>query len=196
MTAFILASGSTSRAQILRGAGVPFTIEPAHIDEDSVKAEMHGKSSQAVAEALAERKALHVSTIHPHALVLGADQVLMLGDELMSKAETVGVAATHLRKLRGKQHQLIGALVLAKNGAPVWRHTEISTLWMRDFSDAFLDGYLKAEGDAVLGSVGCYRFEGLGAQLFVRVEGDYFSILGLSLLPLLAALRDQGVLQR
>jgi septum formation protein len=185
-----------SRAQILRDTGVPFTVEPANIDEDSVKVEMRGATGQAVAEALAERKALRVSTIHPQALVLGADQVLMLGDALMSKAETVETASAQLRKLRGRQHQLVGALVLAKNGTSVWRHAETSTLWMRDFSDAFLNDYLKIEGDAVLGSVGCYRFESLGAQLFERVEGDYFSILGLSLLPLLAALRDQGVLQR
>jgi septum formation protein len=196
MTSFILASGSTSRAQILWGAGVRFAAVPANIDEDSVKTEMHGETGQAVAEALAQRKALHVSTIHPQALVLGADQVLVLGDTLMSKADNVEAAAEQLRKLRGRQHQLIGALVLAKDGKTVWHHTETSTMWMRNFSNAFLDDYLKTEGVTVLGSVGCYRFEGLGAQLFERVEGDYFSILGLSLLPLLAALRDQGVLQR
>jgi septum formation protein len=95
--------------------------------------------------------------------------------------------------LRGARHDLVGALVLAKDGVPVWRHIETSTLWVRDFSDEFLAAYLKTEGEAVLESVGCYRFEGLGAQLFERVEGDYFSILGLSLLPLLAALRDRGV---
>jgi septum formation protein len=196
MTSFILASGSTSRAQILRAAGVRFAAVPANIDEDSVKTEMHGETGQAVAETLAQRKALHVSTIHPQALVLGADQVLVLGDTLMSKADNVEAAAEQLRKLRGRQHQLVGALALAKNGTVIWRHTETSTLWMRDFSDVFLKDYLDFEGGAVLSSVGCYRFEGLGAQLFERVEGDYFSILGLSLLPLLAALRDLGVLQR
>jgi septum formation protein len=192
---FILASGSSSRAQILRGAGVPFAVHPAQIDEDAIKKDMHGADGHAIAERLAERKALHISTKYPQDLVLGADQVLMLGDELVSKADSVEAAAAQLRKLRGRKHQLIGALVLAKNGVPVWRHTEIATLRVRDFSDAFLDTYLKAEGDQVLGSVGCYRFEGPGAQLFERVEGDYFSILGLSLLPLLAALRDHGVLE-
>jgi septum formation protein len=193
---FILASGSGSRAQILRDAGVPFTAHPAHIDEDAVKMEMHGAGGRAVAEKLAELKALHISTQHPQALVLGADQVLVLNDELFSKAETLDAAGTQLRKLRGKRHQLIGALVLARGGMPIWRHTEISTLWVRDFSDAFLKAYLAAEGEALLGSVGYYRFEGPGAQLFGRVEGDYFSILGLSLLPLLGALRDHGVIEK
>lgn len=193
---FILASGSSSRAQILRDAGVPFTVHPAGIDEDAVKKDMHGADGHAIAERLAEQKALHISTKHPQDLVLGADQVLMLGDEFVSKVDTLEAAATHLRKLRGRKHQLIGALVLAKNGMPVWRHTEISTLWVRDFSESFLNAYLKSEGDQILGSVGCYRFEGLGGQLFERAEGDYFSILGLSLLPLLAALRDHGVLER
>jgi septum formation protein len=196
MTPFVLASGSASRAQILRAAGVPFSVQPAQIDEDAVKTAMHGEGGRAVAEALAERKALHISTMHPQALVLGADQVLILAGTLVSKTDTLAAAATQLRALRGQRHQLIGALVLAKGGAAVWRHTDIATLWMRDFSDAFLDGYLQAEGDAILGSVGCYRLESVGAQLFERIEGDYFSILGLPLLPLLAALRDHGVLER
>jgi len=193
---FILASGSSGRAQILRDAGVQFAVHPAQIDEDAIKKDMRGADGRVVAETLAGRKALHISTKHPQDFVLGADQVLMLGDELMSKADTLEDAAAQLRKLRGRKHQLIGALVLAKNGMPVWRHTEISTLWVRDFSDGFLDAYLKAEGEQMLGSVGCYRFEGPGAQLFERIEGDYFSILGLSLLPLLAALRDHGVLEQ
>lgn len=191
----ILASGSSSRAQILRDAAVPFTVHPAQIDEDSIKNDMRCADGRAIAERLAELKALQISTKHPQDFVLGADQVLMLDDDLVSKADTLEDAAAQLRKLRGRKHRLIGALVLAKNGMPIWRHTEISTLWVRDFGDGFLDAYLKAEGDRLLGSVGCYRFEGPGAQLFERVEGDYFSILGLSLLPLLAALRDHGVLE-
>ena len=193
---FILASGSSSRARILRDAGVAFTAHPAHIDEDTVKNEMRGADARNVAEKLAELKALHISTQYPQDLILGADQILALKAELFSKAETLDAAAAQLRRLRGKSHQLIGALVLARGGVPVWHHTEVSTLWMRDFSDAFLKHYLAAEGEALLGSVGCYRFECLGAQLFERVEGDYFSILGLSLLPLLGALRDHGVLAK
>ena len=196
MTSLVLASISAIRARILNDAGIQFTIQPAHVDEDTVKASMRGAVGEAIAAALAERKALAVSTSRPGDLVLGADQVLVLGDELISKAETLEAAAVQLRKLRGRRHQLTGALVLAKGGAPIWHHVEVSTLWVRDFSDAFLDAYLKTEGEAVLGSVGCYRYEGPGVQLFERVEGDYFSILGLSLMPLLAALRDQDVLAR
>jgi septum formation protein len=196
MNTLVLASGSSIRAQILRNAGVPLSVYPANIDEESVKHEMRGKDGRAIAEKLAELKTLTISTQHPQELVLGADQVLEMDGELFSKADTLDAAAVQLRRLRGKRHQLIGALVLAKNGSPLWRHTEISTLWVRDFSDGFLEYYLKAEGDAVLGSVGCYRYEGVGSQLFERVEGDYFSILGLPLAPLLAALRDQGVISR
>jgi len=196
MTPLVLASGSTIRARLLHDAGVPFTVQPAHVDEESVKASMRGAGGAAIAVALAERKAVAVSSLRRSELVLGADQLLMLDNELMSKADTLGTAATQLHWLRGRQHRLIGALILAKDGRAVWGHTETSTLWVRDFSEAFLDAYLKTEGEAVLGSVGCYRYEGPGAQLFERVEGDYFSILGLSLLPLLAALRDQGVIER
>ena len=194
MTSLVLASRSAVRTQILRNAGVPFSVQPAQIDESAVKKKMSGAGGRAVAERLAELKALQISTKHPQDLILGADQVLELDGELFSKAETLDAAAIQLRRLRGKKHQLIGALVMAKNGSVLWRNTEVSTLWVRDFSDAFLGDYLRAEGDALLGSVGCYRYEGLGAQLFERVEGDYFSILGLSLLPLLAALRDRGVM--
>lgn len=192
---FILASGSGSRAQILREARVPFIVHSAHIDEDAVKTEMHGAGGRAVAEKLAELKALHISAQYPQDLVLGADQVLMLDRELFSKAETRDAAADQLRRLRGKSHQLINALVLAREGKPVWRYTDMAILWVRDFSEDFLSAYLAAEADAMLGSVGCYRLEGMGAQLFERIEGDYFSILGLPLLPLLAALRDYGVLK-
>ena len=196
MTSLVLASGSAIRARLLRDAGVEFTVQPAEVHEDAIKTSMCGAGGQAIAGALAECKALTVSGLRPGDFVLGADQVLTLGDELVSKADTVRAAAAQLRRLRGKRHQLTGALVLAKDGAPVWHHVEVSTLWMRDFSDEFLDAYLETEDEAVLGSVGCYRYEGPGAQLFERVEGDYFSILGLSLLPLLAALRDQGVIAR
>ncbi|HVU19679.1 MAG TPA: nucleoside triphosphate pyrophosphatase [Rhizomicrobium sp.] len=191
----VLASGSSSRAQILRDAGVTFAIHPADIDEDAVKHEMRNAGAQAIAEKLAELKSLQISTQFPQDLVLGADQVLALDNEIFSKAETLDAAAAQLRRMRGKCHQLVGALVLARDGKPVWRHTEISKLWVRAFSEEFLKDYLKTEGKALLGSVGCYRLEGMGAQLFERVEGDYFSILGLSLLPLVGALRDHGVLE-
>jgi septum formation protein len=149
---------------------------------------------RAVADALAELKALQVSASHPGSLVLGADQILMCEGQLFSKSESVEAAAGQLRRLRGRPHQLVTAAVLARDRAVIWRHVDISTLWVREFSDAFLRAYLAAEGNAVLGSVGCYRLETMGVQLFERVEGDYFSILGLPLVPLLVALRQHGVI--
>lgn len=188
MTRLTLASASKSRARLLENAAIPFTVRPADIDEDAVKAS--GLDGRAVAEKLAELKAMAVSG----ALVLGADQVLVCDGRLMSKAATLGEAAQQLRLLRGRRHVLVSAVVLASDGAPVWRHVEESALWMRDFSDAFLETYLAAQGPQILGGVGCYRYEGAGAQLFARVEGDYFSILGLPLVPLLAAFREHGVI--
>jgi len=198
MTALVLASASTSRARLLRHAGVPFEVHPAHVDEDSVKESMlaDGAQGRAIADALAELKARRVSNVRPDALVLGADQVLICDGELFSKAETIEDAAAQLRSLRGKPHLLVTAAALAKDGAAIWRHADISTLWMRDFSDAFLETYLAAESDDLLGSVGCYRLEATGVQLFERIEGDYFSILGLPLVPLLAALQQHGVVAR
>jgi septum formation protein len=198
MTALILASASSSRARLLQHAGVPFEVCPAHVDEDSVKESMlaDGADGRAVADALAELKGRRIPNTQPDALVLGADQVLVCDGELFSKAETMEAAAAQLRRLRGKPHQLMTAAVLAKDGAVIWRHVDVSTLWVRDFSDTFLGAYLAAEGDDLLGSVGCYRLEATGVQLFERIEGDYFSILGLPLVPLLAALRQHGVVAR
>jgi septum formation protein len=190
----ILASSSRSRADMLRNAGVEFEIAPAHADEDAIKKSMAGSGAAAIAGALAELKALTISTIHPKALVLGADQILDFEGEIVSKSESMTEAAALLRRLRGKSHRLVTAAVLALNGAPVWRHVEISTLQMRQFSDEFLRSYLAAEGEDLLSGVGCYRLEGRGAQLFEHVNGDYFAILGLPLLPLLAALRERGIL--
>lgn len=192
----ILASASASRKAVLAAAGVPFEAIPAAVDETVLKARLlaSGTVLTGIAPALAEAKALAVSADHPEALVLGADQTLLFDGELVSKCADLAGARRLLSRLRGRRHQLVGGLVLARGGAPVWRHTETSNLAMRAFSDAFLDAYLEEEGAAILGCVGCYRLEGLGAQLFEAVEGDYFSILGLPLQPLLAELRRQGVI--
>jgi septum formation protein len=196
MTALVLASASQVRARLLAAAGVDFEIVPARIDERAVKETLAGESPRNIADALAELKALRIAGSHTDTLALGADQVLAFEGELIDKSESLGDARNLLRRLRAGKHELFAALVLARNGAVVWRHVSSAEMWMRNFSDAFLEDYLAREGDAVLDSVGCYRLENWGAQLFNRIEGDYFSVLGLPLLPLLAALREQGVIAK
>ncbi len=195
MIPLILASGSAVRARLLASAGVAFDVVPARVDEDAVKEALLAQDVpfRGIADALAELKAVQVSSSRPDTLVLGADQVLVFDNELVSKSLSISEARFLLHKLRGRKHQLIGAAVLARDGVPIWRHVDASTLTMRAFSDEFLDDYLAREGEAMLDSVGCYHLEGRGAQLFENITGDYFSILGLPLLPVLAALRDQGV---
>ena len=191
----ILASASAVRARLLREAGVQFGVRPAAVDEDGIKQVLRhdGLAPAGFAEALAEAKALNVSAASPQALVLGCDQVLVCGDRLFDKARDIAEAREILSVLRGRTHQLISACVLVEQGKPVWRYTEHAALTMRDFSDAFLDDYLKNEGKLVLSSVGCYQLENRGAQLFDAIAGDFFCILGLPLLPLLAALRARGL---
>ncbi|MEJ1967864.1 MAG: Maf family protein [Rhizomicrobium sp.] len=192
----ILASGSASRARVLAAAGVVFATIPAEVDEAALKDDLLRKGSPLVevAGALADAKAAHVSRVHADALVLGGDQTLLFGEALVGKCGTLVEARGLLLRLRGKPHRLVGALALARGGEIVWRHTETAQLRMRDFSDAYLDAYLETEGPSLLAAVGCYKIEGLGVQLFDRIEGDYFSILGLPLLPLLAELRRKGVI--
>lgn len=198
MTALVLASGSATRAHMLRAAGVDFAVTPARVDEEAVKHSLLGEGAppRAIADALAELKAVRVSNSRPDALVLGADQVLEIDGELVSKSETVAAAGKLLRQLRGKTHKLITAAVLARGGTAIWRQVDTVSLTMRDFSDDFLECYLREEGTDILGSVGCYRLEGRGLQLFARIDGDYFAILGLPMLALLTALRDQGIMAR
>ncbi|HEY5237086.1 MAG TPA: nucleoside triphosphate pyrophosphatase [Rhizomicrobium sp.] len=192
----ILASGSAVRAAMLANAGVPHDIRVADVDEDAAKKRLLAERAdmRAVAEALAELKALRVSAVDPGALVLGADQVLAFEGRLLSKVKSMGEAHEILSQLRGKTHELLSAAVLAKAGAPIWKYVSRAVLHMRNFSDRFLDDYLASEGDDLLKGVGCYRIEGRGVQLFERIEGDNFTIMGLPLLPLLGALREQGVI--
>jgi septum formation protein len=198
MTGLVLASSSAVRARLLEEAGVPFEISPAWIDEEGIKSSLvaDGKSSRDIADALSELKALRVSASQPESLVLGADQVLVFEGNLVSKSATLAEATALLRRLRGHKIELYAGAVLARGGLVAWRHVSRAELWMRPFGDAFLEDYLEREGERVLGSVGCFQLEGLGAQLFSRIEGDYFCILGLPLLPLLAALREQGVIAK
>jgi len=194
----ILASASESRRSVLSAAGVPFTVVASTIDETILKDTLLRQHTplEKIAGALADAKALSVSQSNPNALVLGGDQTLLFDGELVSKCPDKVAARALLARLRGKQHQLNGGLTLAHDNKIVWRHGETAELWMRHFSDSFLDRYLEMEGTSILSAVGCYKLEGLGVQLFHRITGDYFAILGLPLLPLLAELRKQGVVPK
>jgi len=198
MTRLILASASRSRAQILRNAGVAFEVIPAHVDEDEIKTAMLAANTphRVVADALAELKAVRVSSAHPGKLVIGADQVLSFAGELVSKCATMAEGRDLLCRLRGRSHELLSAAVIAKDGVPIWRHTERSRLTMFPVSDAFIDAYLEKKGTDILSGVGCYRLEDEGAQFFSHIAGDYFAILGLPLIQLLSALREQGVIPK
>ena len=192
----ILASKSAARRAVLTGAGVPFEVAVAGVDEDAVKTAMlaQGATPRDVADALAEIKAVKISAGRP-GFVIGSDQTLEFEGKLYDKVETVEAAGARLKAMRGKPHRLHSAVVVAKDGTPIWREIVSATLTMRDFSDDFLDAYLALEGEEMLGSVGCYRLEGPGAQLFSKIEGDYFAILGLPLMGLLDLFRRHGVLR-
>ena len=196
MTRFILASGSQIRADILSQAHIPFSVIKSDVDESVIKAERSDLSPRDMALCLAEAKARPVSQAHPDGLVLGADQTMELDGELLDKLPDAALAPDRLRRMRGRPHCLHSGLALLRDGKPVWTHQQTSTIHVRDFSDEFLTHYLAEAGDALTKSVGAYAYEGLGAQLFERVEGDYYAILGLPLLPLAKVLRDEGVLAR
>jgi nucleoside triphosphate pyrophosphatase len=190
----VLASSSSTRLALLQAAGVQVRSEPAHLNEAEVKAAClrDGLDAAACATALAESKARIVSRRHSDALVIGADQMLVCGNRWFDKPESLTEARTHLLALRGREHELVTAACVLADGGVLWRHLDRPRLVMRSFSDAFLDSYLNLAGKDAMSSVGAYRLEGLGVQLFDRVEGDLFAILGLPLLPLLGFLRSQG----
>jgi septum formation protein len=190
----ILASGSAIRAQILSEAGLTYEVISKPVDEAAIKQAMLAEGSRLrdIADALAEAKAMRVSRTEP-GFVIGADQIMVMDDTLFDKPPTIEAARQRLKEMRGKTHKLMGAVVVCENGQAVWRHLSVTKLTVRDFSDAFLDQYIELEGESLTRSVGAYRFEGPGAHLFSQVEGDFFSILGLPLLPLLEYLRTRGV---
>lgn len=197
MSRLVLASKSASRSALLAGAGLDFDTEPSRVDERAVEEPLlaAGADPGAVALHLAEAKALDVTGRRPGDLVLGADQTLGLGNERFVKPNSVAEAREHLVRLRGRTHELHSALVLARDGEVLWRHVSVARMTMRAFTDAFLDRYLAVVADEVTTTVGCYRLEGPGIRLFEAIDGDYFTILGLPLLPLLAELRHQGIIQ-
>jgi septum formation protein len=196
MTPVTLASKSAARAMVLAGAGVVFDIVGAGVDEAAIKDVLlaEGATPRDIAMALAERKAVEASRGVP-GLVIGADQTLDLGGLLFDKAESLEEARERLLMLRGQTHQLHSAVVVAKDGEVIWSEAPAATLTMRKFSEAFLDEFLTRHGESLLGSVGCYRLEDDGVQLFEAIDGDYFTILGLPLMGLLGVLRQHGALR-
>ena len=192
----VLASGSRFRKAMLEAAGVDIDVVPADIDERAVEMPLEGTgaSPEDVAQVLAEAKALEVSERHPGRLVLGCDQTLSLDDELFHKPRDMEDARRHLLKLSGRTHQLNSAAVLARNGEALWRHVGIARLTMRKLEPAFIGRHLARVGPMALNSVGAYQIEGEGIQLFEKIEGDHFTIVGLPLLPLLKELRDLGAI--
>ena len=192
----LLASKSTARRAMLEAAGIPVEIEPADIDERDIEARAGISDPGQAAALLAREKAKAVAAKHPERMVLGADQTLALGARRFSKAPDRAGARAQLAELRGKTHALHSAVAVVRESTVVFEHVDVARLVMRDFSDAFLDRYLDTVGDKAMASVGGYQLEGVGIQLFERVDGDHFTVLGLPLLPLLDWLRQAGLLAK
>ena len=195
MDKIILASSSKTRTALLMSAGVSFESRTANIDEEEITAALIAEKREpfVIAESLAEHKALVVSRKAPGNLVIGADQILEYEKSILSKPKNQIEAREHLCLLRDMDHKLISSVVVAKDGRRLWHNTDVALLRMRNFSDGFLDAYLRDLGEDLFDGSGCYRVEGFGIQLFARITGDYFTILGLPLLALLDYLRVRGV---
>lgn len=197
MTAsIILASGSEIRATLLRNAGVPFQVSVPRLDEDAMKSALlaEGATPRDVADTLAEMKAQKIATRNPGALVIGCDQVLEVGGTLLSKPESPAEAMGQLSALQGKTHRLLSAVVIYQDGSPLWRHVGTVRLTMHDRSQAWLSDYVDRNWHSIQSAVGAYKLEEEGVRLFSRIEGDYFTVLGLPLLELLSYLSLRGTL--
>lgn len=190
----VLASASPFRKTLLENAGLTFDVEPAQIDERAVEAALGDLNPEDVATILAEAKAQDVSERNPDAIVIGSDQTLSLDGAIYHKPADMDEARRRLLALSGKTHDLNSAIVLAKDGETIWRHMSVARMTMRDLDPGFIGRHLSNVGDEALSSVGAYQFEGEGIQLFERIDGDYFAIIGLPMLPLLAQLRDLGAI--
>lgn len=190
----ILASASAVRRQLLDAANVPVTVAASGVDEDTIKQASGHLDPAALATTLALAKAMAVDQNAPGCLVLGCDQILTLDDRIFDKPADMDGVRRHLRVLRGRSHTLLSAAVLVQDGEVQWQTVDKAVLRMRDISDAFIERYIAAEGDILLTSVGAYRLEGMGVQLFSSISGDHFTILGLPLLAILEQLRNRGML--
>ncbi|MCO5073539.1 MAG: Maf-like protein [Rhizobiaceae bacterium] len=195
-TPLILASGSPFRRQLLRNAGVSFSVERPEIDERAVEAPLRssGATPEDIAQVLAEAKAMDVSERHPGALVIGSDQTLSLQNEMFHKPKDMEGARRQLLALSGRTHELNSALAIARDGETIWRHMDVVHMTMRKLEPGFIGRHLAQVGDTALSSVGAYQIESQGIQLFEKIDGSYFSIVGLPLLPLLAKLRELGAI--
>lgn len=192
----ILASGSAIRATLLRNAGVDFTVEIPRLDEETIRASLQAEqaSPRDIADTLAEMKAQRIAARVPDALVIGCDQVLAHGRDILSKPSSPDQALAQLRSLRGSAHQLLSAAVIYERGKPVWRNVGVVRLRMRDASDAYLTDYVGRNWGSIRHAVGAYKLEEEGVRLFTRIDGDYFNVLGLPLLELLSYLTLRGTL--
>ena len=194
----ILASTSDIRKMLLRNAGLDFDVVPTRVDEETIRNSMLAEeaSPRDIADALAELKATKASQKHPEALTIGCDQVLNLQGKILSKPKSPAEARVQLVDMRGKRHDLLSAVVICEGGKPIWRHVGVVRMTMRSFSDAYLDSYIDRNWESIRHSVGAYKLEEEGVRLFSRVEGDYFTVLGLPLLDLLSYLTLRGDLEQ
>lgn len=190
----VLASNSRARQTLLREAGIPFIIQPANIDEREIERDLNLKSADQIAQTLAQTKALSVSKHFKDRLVLGADQVASCDGKIFGKAETILKARELLFSLSGRRHRLHSALCLAQNDRIIFQTLAHADLHVRHITSDFIDTYIEEMGDKILSSAGGYQIEALGAQLFSSIEGDHWTIMGLPILPLLEALRNEGAL--